>query len=267
MHGRWIALPALAAALAGQVASAALVTITSNQTQVIARADATVSPASIHTGTTVPDAVTITATAQVTTISNQIVYGEAGGQTQLANALASWRAGGAAGGATGAAAIHFTVSEDSRYDLAGWFGVEAAGAAGLAYLSVQLWDLTTVAQELFRNDQRSEDTVSELFTVGETGGDDVNILRGTRSGQLLAGHSYWFHFNTWNLTADLQADDGAGARGWIALTVDAPHGVPEPATLPLLLLAAGAAWGQRRSSPRPARGAAKAAKPCTNSPS
>jgi hypothetical protein len=89
------------------------------------------------------------------------------------------------------AGIIFSVDEDVAYQIVGGFGVTGVDA-GRYRLTTTLRDITGAPALLFESMQWSWSTPGESFTVGELGGDDSNVLEGSQSGTLLAGHRYTF---------------------------------------------------------------------------
>lgn len=91
--------------------------------------------------------------------------------------------------------LKFTTDVDTPYELSGVY--EANGDANRVGQFAQLWDVGT-NQVLFKSEQISENTPNEAFTLGGGGGDTTNVLTGSLTGDLLAGHTYaWaFYANT-----------------------------------------------------------------------
>jgi hypothetical protein len=86
-------------------------------------------------------------------------------------------------------ALRFTTDVDTPYELSGIYGMDGNGPIRQIAMLV---DLDT-SEVLFNNDQWSASTTDEAFILGESGGDISNVLSGSLTGQLLAGHTYdWF---------------------------------------------------------------------------
>ena len=62
-------------------------------------------------------------------------------------------------------------------------------------LRVSLLDVTAAASTVFDNQQVSENTVNQSFTLGETNGDSLNTLVGELTGSLTAGHDYLLNYS------------------------------------------------------------------------
>ncbi len=83
--------------------------------------------------------------------------------------------------------IYFTVDEDVTYMLSGNYSAEDADGGPIS-LDVELD--RRVGSGLFENIQRSLATPNESFLLGELGGDDRNLLRGSLTGTLSGGTEY-----------------------------------------------------------------------------
>ena len=97
------------------------------------------------------------------------------------------------------------------------------------------------------NDQYSFNTPNQSFTLGGTDGDG-HTLTGSLTGNLLAGHTYRWHYLAY-IQAPTGGDDGASASGAVTLKI-AEATVPEPSfilTFAGLALCSGAAgWRRKR---------------------
>jgi len=91
--------------------------------------------------------------------------------------------------------FHFSVDAEVDYRIEGNYTAVDPDAEHSVF-AVSLVDLTDGAYEtLFDSRQHSTNTPNESFTVGGTGGDNLNSLRGTASGTLESGREYFFFFN------------------------------------------------------------------------
>ncbi len=95
-------------------------------------------------------------------------------------------------GSQGTGYIYFTVDEDTTYLVSGLLDVVDSEGRGV-YLRTFLEDITGAPFFLFQSEQYSQSTPNESFTIGLTEGDTSNLLSGSASGVLLAGHVYRFY--------------------------------------------------------------------------
>jgi hypothetical protein len=139
-------------------------------------------------------------------------------------------------GAASGADIYFSPDTDVGYVLSGWYS--AVNPAGSVHFEAFLLDQTLGA--LFLSFQTSKSTPNETFTLGLLEGDDTNLLFGSLTGTLLAGHEYQFTYRM-SMGTGPTADAGATATGFVSLAF-----VPEPAPAALLGLGLAGLWVQRR---------------------
>jgi hypothetical protein len=149
----------------------------------------------------------------------------------------------------------FTVLEDTTYSLSGLYSM--TGPANRINTGITLFDRTARVL-LFRDESDSRNTANESFILGAGGnGDFFNVLEGSPTGTLLAGHQYAFTFSSFIQAFD-RTDGGAKATGCLTLSIGGATGggceaatVPEPGSLALAGLAALAAFGFARRTARP----------------
>lgn len=153
--------------------------------------------------------------------------------------------------------VDFTVgAADVSYVLSGLFAM--SGPANRIVASMSLVDRST-GVALFGGGSLSEDTADESFTLGVAGGGDLlDLLEGSLTGTLLAGHDYrldWAYF----IQAAPRSDNGATASGCLTLSLNGAAGdglcgvganaVPEPGSLALALAALALAARRRGREP------------------
>jgi len=128
--------------------------------------------------------------------------------------------------------VYFTANQNLSYDIAG--EVETIGDAS-TFFSFTLYDFTA-GKYLFQNEQVSKNTIDEHLVLGQQVGDFHNYLYGSTTGNLFAGHDYWFEFGvTYQYSSDYAGAGGAAANSFIDFHMgEVP--VPEPSILTLLAL-------------------------------
>ncbi|MCZ6653909.1 MAG: hypothetical protein O7D91_12895 [Planctomycetota bacterium] len=125
--------------------------------------------------------------------------------------------------------LRFSVSEDADlcYSFAGDYEMMGSGKIGMY---VFLRDLNEGFDPfLLSNQQISNNTPNESFTLGETGGDDkeTNMLIGSLAGNLTAGHDFVLGYTYQLHIPSDQTDSGASAVGSLTLNI-APCPPPSP---------------------------------------
>jgi hypothetical protein len=127
--------------------------------------------------------------------------------------------------------IRFTADSSDPYELSGYYNVTDVGtSAGNVVLYAELVDVTEF-DYLFSNNQWSDSTHNEQLTLGVNGGDSFNVLLGSLTGNLIAGHQYQFYTSSY-IEAGSDTEKGASALGNITLKIgSATAAVPEPFSL------------------------------------
>jgi hypothetical protein len=163
-------------------------------------------------------------TATVGASTNSVQYDLSPTGFQISNQGA--RAGSLDSFSTTHGIIYFSVTVDTIFDLSAHFAATDP-TAKFVELSVALTDLTSVTT-LFQNVQSSFGVIDEEFTLGESGGNLTNILSGSLTGTLLAGHQFQLEYN--NSLYASNAGGPASAEGTFQISfAPAPNGaVPEP---------------------------------------
>lgn len=107
----------------------------------------------------------------------------------------------------------------------------SAVSSGVRHVSLQsdLYDITADTH-VFNSYQLSEVTTNESFILGGTGGDENNLLVGSLTGELIAGHQYLYAYNA-ILRSLPDTTQGATASGGHSLGFTS---IPEPSTALLL---------------------------------
>jgi len=193
-------------------------------------------------GTTIPASATVSAVAGSNSNDDTINWSFSGGQTILSYDMNHRRTGNQYSFVrTENTRLEFTADSDEPYQITGYYNIAHVGRNGIASLQVRLIDQTD-GVDRFWNWQTSVSTKNEQFVVGGKGGDSTNVLQGSLTGNLIAGHVYNFYFKC--VTSAYPAtDSGASALGNITLTIGT---VPEPSTLMLLGIGAISLLGYRR---------------------
>lgn len=189
---------------------------------------------------------------------NTIEFSENSGQTTLlVNIDSHEKSGGGVSAGTAAgifagyssygAPLVFTTDVDTPYSLSGEYAMD--GPATGIFLGVWLSDVTPGYEGVvFRNEQNSFSAASESFTLGQTGGDYLNILTPSASsisGTLLANHTYSWSFAAYMPTSSTTST----ADGYIQLVLGevTPGVVPEAASAVIwLVMGLTATWNHRR---------------------
>ena len=126
--------------------------------------------------------------------------------------------------------VYFQVGEDVDYNAAGTYtAVDSSTAFShgrTVILESQLYDLTT-SSYVYLSHQDSRQTANESFTLGGAGGDFDNVLSGSLTGTLVAGHDYRFFYQAMIDAYPLSLTYSATATGFVSLSF-VP--VPEPST-------------------------------------
>jgi hypothetical protein len=128
--------------------------------------------------------------------------------------------------------LYFTVDDDVDFQFSGAYAASDADG-GTLRLEARLVDRTivTALDWLYRSYQVSHSTPNESFILGLQGGDEANVLFGSPTGTLIAGHEYHFYFTTYINAANITPTEPATASGFVNLAF-----VPEPSTASLLAL-------------------------------
>lgn len=131
--------------------------------------------------------------------------------------------------------LGFTVSEDTTYDLSGFYNATDTGGPGEVALIASLY--SPQLGTIYSSWQRSQQTPNAQLTLGETNGDFVNLLQGNPTGELFAGIDYQLSFDIY-IYAVPDADQGASAVGNLTLKVgpDPVTAVPEPSSFLLFCI-------------------------------
>lgn len=162
---------------------------------------------------------------------NSINWTIGGGQTMLSFGIEHVRVGTQGAYSVTQGWVWFTVSENTSYDLSGWYSVTDVGSESGTVSSFVVLDDLTLSDHLFYGQQVSQSTPNEHFVVGATGGDSDTTLIGSLTGSLLEGHDYLLHFS-YSTVGRPDPDSGASASGNVTLsigTADPTGSVPEPA--------------------------------------
>jgi hypothetical protein len=166
-----------------------------------------------------------------------------GGQTILSLDVDHQRTGAVKSFADTICTVSFKAISDQPYTISGFYNATDVGPTESGQVGVEwsLYEGTDVYS--FLNEQFSESTHDEHFVLGQTGGDSTNVLIGSSTGNLIAGHFYTFFADITVFAPN--ADSGVGALGNVTLTIGA---IPEPSSE--LLLLAGICAGQLRRDRR-----------------
>lgn len=179
-------------------------------------------------GTTIPTHTTLNAAAGDVYSKNAIDWDVSGGQTVLSLGVDHKRTGDLASYAATANplnALTFVANSNEPYELSGFYNVTDVGASGYDQIYADLLDV--VSGDLFVNEQDSQSTPNQHFILGGTGGDLINNLYGSPTGNLIAGHTYQLFFGLFT-GAPFAADSGASALGNITLKIGTATATPEP---------------------------------------
>lgn len=196
-------------------------------------------PSTLDTSALIPTNTAITATKGGSSSTTTIGYNEVGGETIFAWDLNHTRAAGAyASAGSFSNYLLFSVNENAAYELSGFYDMTGDGTT---YFAAVLFDQTT-SQYVFYNEQFSDHTPNESFSLSETGGGDAqNLQFGTSglTGSLLMGHQYSVFFNSYIFSGDTSlpgySPNTASAVGNVTFSIAAASGaVPEPSSLALL---------------------------------
>ena len=113
--------------------------------------------------------------------------------------------------------MEFTVDANTTYNLSGAYGATDVSTAGYVYLHSYLIDVTAF-DNLFYHYQESRNTLNENFVLGGYGGDYFNVLIGSLTGSLIAGHQYQWYYEAYT-QAYPDPDVGATATGYFQLDI------------------------------------------------
>jgi len=176
-------------------------------------------------GTSIPRSVSLDATISSDWYSRaSIDYTGSGDDVTFSNILDQRRRSLSAF-ADGIASMSFTVAKDSSYKLSGQYEVDDFGQPGYVGFYSVLYDVTERSY-LFRNSQVSESTIDESFSIGGVGGDSSNLISGSLTGALIAGHRYSWEWQALTGTSQKRASASAIATGFFQL--DIVEGAPVP---------------------------------------
>jgi hypothetical protein len=174
-------------------------------------------------GTTIPTHTTLNASDGLSHSNNDIDWYVSNGQTVLSLGMHHQRTG-----AFGSAAhilvepLSFTANSNEPYQLTGYYNTTDVESSGRVSMTATLRD-ATLDLYLFTNAQVSRSTNNEQFILGGVGGDFHNILEGSRSEYLVAGHNYELSSNN-IIESNPDTDAGASALGNITLTIGVAPG-------------------------------------------
>lgn len=248
---------AAAAVLAAQVASAALVNISSSEHFAIVW-DSVEVQSSTDDLRAIPTSATATANVGATSASTQVSYTTTDGQTLLSGSATLARSGSLSATGYARGQIYFTVAEDTPYALSGAATADDSTVAGRFFLRGALLDLTS-GQHLFYSYQESRSTLDESFSLGAMSGDHSNNKIGEMTGMLVASRTYFFEYGMYAQSSS-RLNPGT-AEGFVTLTIgerEAAGGVPEPAVWALLLAGGVGHVASRRRARRSGRSAPSA---------
>lgn len=132
--------------------------------------------------------------------------------------------------------LYFTADVNTGYSISGFYDTLSSSGTG-TFLDVYLQDITTGSM-LFREMSYSQNIINESFVLdGVAEGNYSSILLGTLTGNLIAGNSYRFSFNSY-----IQAYSGgettsvASANGNVTLGIERPIATSEPSLLALMAI-------------------------------
>jgi hypothetical protein len=127
--------------------------------------------------------------------------------------------------------LYFHVTENTTYDLAGQISVDNLGSAGgLAYITAELYDLTT--KQYVNEYNQDYDMLDGTLVLGSNDGEAHSITGSlSASGSLQAGHAYRFFHKAYIYAPD--ADGGATATGLVSLGIGGPASAGTPVATPL----------------------------------
>lgn len=215
-------------------ASRAAVNITLNSTAAFANDQSGGTVLTPFNGTTIPTTTPFDAIDGDSFSKNVADWSILGGQTILSFDLNHMRngsknTGGGFQARTFVSTIRFGVSEDTTYDLSGFYNVTDVGASdsGAVYYSASLEDDTNDVF-LYSGVYESRSTHDEQFALGGAQGDIGHGETGSLTGDLVSGNTYVLRFDSY-ISAIPDADSGASATGNVTLKIGSA--VPEPAAL------------------------------------
>ncbi len=126
-------------------------------------------------------------------------------------------------------AAYFSPDEDVDYEISAFYSAidpDPSRVTMWAYLGDE-----TDSIDLFYNIQSSEHTPNEHFSLGLIEADTENLLEGSLTGQLVAGHGYRFLFGASTLNLGYGIASSMTASGNVSIQFTP---VPEPSTAVLL---------------------------------
>jgi hypothetical protein len=117
--------------------------------------------------------------------------------------------------------VYFRVDEDVVYTALGTYTVVDSTTAfshgRTVILESQIYDLTT-SSFVYLDHQDSRRTANESFTLGDGGGDFDNVLSGSLTGTLVAGHDYRFFYQAMIDAYPVGLNYSATATGFVSLS-------------------------------------------------
>jgi hypothetical protein len=231
-------LVAMGCLFVAQAAGAALVSIVQNDGGV--HADNAVGPISqtTYSVTAIPGSAIFTATDGGSSATTRIDHSDDPGQTILKHSFAQTREAAPGSWSDAWSMTDFLASDEASFQISGTYAADDLGQAGVFGLYVILVDQTNNAT-IFYSYQESRNTADERLTVGGAEADTINEGAGSTSGMLVAGHTYRFYYSLHSNA--IFGSSAATASGDVTLSIGPADvdTVPEPASVHLLLLAAG----------------------------
>lgn len=160
----------------------------------------------------------------------QVDYAQSGGGETLSSDITQKRDGDVYDYSHEYSYTDFTVTANTTYNLSGYYNVHDVTSSGRVYFQTYLYDYTN-GIHLSYDIQESYNTLNENIVVGGAGGDSWNGSIGSLSGNLIAGNTYQYYWETL-IQAYPDGDGGASASGNFTLVLGSDTAaVPEPASI------------------------------------